>query len=225
MLAEIAYIDDNLSNLEAIEMIFSKDFDVHTFQCGQKFMEQYGSVSYKVILLDIHMPEIDGFALYDQIISHPGYNGCPILFISSDDSDAARIRSFELGAVDFIPRQIHPEELVARVKSKIKFFQKHRHIIEFGLLRINLTLLKTYLGGVELPLTFIELKILCLALRNYPDIISKELLIENVWKTTHVLDATIYTHISNLNGKLKDWDHEINSVKGKGIQLVKKAGT
>lgn len=225
MLSDIAYVDDNFSNLEAIQMIFSNEFKVHAYQRPEKFLEAFGAVSYKAILLDIHMPEINGFDLYELIIANPLYTGCPILFISSDDSDAARIKSFELGAVDFIPRQIHPEELVERIKSKIKFFQQHRHIIEFSALRINLTLLKSYLGGEELPLTFIELKILCLALRNYPDIIPKDQVIKNVWKESHVLDATIYTHISNLNGKLREWDYEIISVKAKGIQLVKKAGS
>ncbi|MGE3608658.1 MAG: response regulator transcription factor [Bacteriovoracaceae bacterium] len=222
MKSEIAYIDDSQLNLDCIKTIFDQDFEVQIFSKPELFLTKFPKSSYSCILIDIHMPTMDGFTLYEKVIEHPIYNGCPILFISSDDSDAARIKSFTLGAVDFLARQTGPDEMIARVKSKIQFFQKHRSIIEFGPLKINLTLLKTYLNNKELPLTFIELKILCHLLKNYPDSVSKENLVEHVWRTSHVLDATIYTHISNLNGKLKDWDHEVQTVKNKGVQLVKK---
>lgn len=222
MNSRIAYIDDSIDNLEVLEMILSKHFSVDTFQDPVHFLEKYPTTSYEAIIVDIHMPNINGFSLYERIIDSLHYNGCPILFISSDNTDEARIRSFELGAVDFMSRELLPAEIVSRIKSKIKFFEKHRHIIEFGDLRMNLTLLKTYLNGNELPLTFIELKMLSLLIRNYPDIVLKEQIIEQVWKNAHVLDATLYTHVSNLKVKLKEWDHEIQSVKSKGLQIVKR---
>lgn len=223
MKAGIAYIDDNKLNLDCIKTILDQDFDVEIFQKPEAFLTKFESTSYTSILVDIHMPTLNGFSLYEKIIEHPHYNGCPILFISSDDSDSARIKSFVMGAVDFLNRAINPDEMIARIKSKIAFFQKHRSIIEFTNLRVNLTLLKAYLDSKELPLTFIEFKILCLVLRNYPDVVPKSQLIQQVWRTDHVLDATIYTHVSNLNSKLGAWDYEINGLKTKGVQLMKKA--
>lgn len=220
--SEIAYIDDNSLNLDCIKTILEQDFNVGTFSKPENFLTSFDNSSYSAILVDIHMPTMDGFTLYEKIIEHPHYNGCPILFISSDDSDAARIRSFMLGAVDFLNRIINPEEMIARIKSKILFFKKHRSIIEFTNLKVNLTLLKAYINNVELPLTFIEFKILVHVLRSYPDVVSKEQLIQQVWRTDHVLDATIYTHVSNLNSKLSGWDFEINGLKSKGVQLMKK---
>lgn len=225
MKAEIAYIDDNMMNLDAIKLVLDQDFSVKIFQNPEHFLSGYSKTSFVCIMLDIHMPQIDGFALYEKIIEHPHYNGCPILFISGDESDEARIKSFLVGAVDFIKRDIQPLEMIARIKSKIQFYQKHRSIIEFTNLKVNLTLLKAFVNNEELPLTFIEFKILCLVLRNYPDIVTKAQLIEHVWRTDHVLDATIYTHVSNLNSKLSKskWDYEINGLKLKGIQLQKKS--
>ena len=225
MKAEIAYVDDTVLNLECIKTILEQDFSVQTFQKPENFLDTFSSFSYAAILVDIHMPSLDGFGLYEKIVAHPHYNGCPVLFISSDDSDQARIKSFVLGAVDFLNRDINPEEMIARVKSKIQFFQKHRSIIEFTNLKVNLTLLKAYLNNDELKLTFIEFKILCLVLRNYPDVVTKDQLIQQVWRTDHVLDATIYTHVSNLNSKLDDWDYEINGLKTKGVQLQKKVNS
>lgn len=219
---EIAYIDDNYLNLEAIKLVLEKEFVVRTFQKPEIFLSEFETSSYITILIDVLMPTLDGYALYEKIIVHPHYNGCPILFISSDDSDSARIKSFVLGAVDFLSRGIQPEEIMARIKSRIQFFQKHRSIIEFSNLKVNLTSLKASINDKELPLTFIEFKILCLVLRSYPEVITKNILIEQVWRTDHVLDATIYTHVSNLNSKLGEWDYEINGLKSKGVQLMKK---
>jgi DNA-binding response OmpR family regulator len=220
--AEIAYVDDNKLNLDCVKTILDQEYSVQTFQQPEQFLSHFESSSYTTILVDIHMPVLDGFELYEKIIEHPHYNGCPILFISSDDTDSARIKSFSLGAVDFLNRAIQPEEMLARIKSRILFFQKHRSIIEFTNLKVNLTLLKAYINNKELPLTFIEFKILCLVLRSYPDFVSKDMLIQQVWRTDHVLDATIYTHVSNLNSKLGEWDCEINGLKTKGVQLMKK---
>jgi two-component system alkaline phosphatase synthesis response regulator PhoP len=221
--SRIAYIDDNISNLDCIKLIFSTNFEVETFNRPELFLNTYDSApTYTAIMVDIHMPTIDGFSLYEKIVEHRNYNGCPILFISGDDSDATRIKSFSLGAVDFLNRHMAAEEMIARVNSKIQFFKKHRSVIEFGNMRINLTLLKCLVDSKEIGLTFIEFKLLCQLIMNYPEIIQKEQLTLHVWSTGKVLDATIYTHVSNLNGKLQAWDHEIVGVKNKGFKVSKR---
>lgn len=222
MRPEIAYIDDNKLNLDCIKTILEQDFSVGIYHKPKTFLEKFPKASYAAIIVDIHMPEMDGFSLYESLIEHPQYNGCPILFISSDDSDSARIKSFMLGAVDFLNRTMRPDEMIARIKSKIEFFQKHRTIIEFSDLKVNLTLLKAYMTGRELPLTFIEFKLLCIALKHYPDVAPREFLVEHVWRGDQVLNATIYTHISNLNGKLEGWDFQLICAKIGGAQLIKK---
>ena len=220
---EIACVDDNKFNLDYMVTLLGTDFSVHPFHLQKDFLEGIGQRNFDCILLDLHMPEGDGFSLYEKILAHPKFNGCPIFFISTDDSEETRIKSLTLGAVDFISRSVPPMELLARIKAKMKFFQSHRNIIEFDGLKINLTLLKTYLHDREVALTFIELKLLTLVLRHYPDSITKESISENVWKGTVVQDATIHTHVFNLNNKLADWNYEIQVAKGIGAQLVRKS--
>ncbi len=219
---EIACVDDSKLNLDCIVTILENDFQVHPFLRQDRFLEELSRKRFDCIMLDLHMPEGDGFSLYEKIMAMPDFNGCPIFFISTDDSQESRIKSLTLGAVDFISRTVPPMELLARLKGKMKFFQSHRSITEFDGLRINLTLLKIYLGEQEIPLTFIELKILTLALRYYPDSLSKEMITEHVWKGTSVQDATIHTHLFNLNNKLTNWTYEIQIAKGIGAQLIRK---
>lgn len=222
MKQRLAYIDDNRSNLDCIGHILEKDFEVETFQNPFDFLNQYNLTTFTAILVDIHMPIMDGFVLYEKIIEHEKYDGCPIGFISSDDSESNRIKSFSLGAVDFLDRQMNPTELLTRIKSQIIYFEKHRNVVELGNLKLNLTLLKAYLNEEELKLTFIEFKFLCHLLKSYPESSTKEELIEKVWSNGHVLDATIYTHTFNLNTKIENWDYEVVSERGKGTVLIKK---
>lgn len=221
---EIACVDDSKLNLEFMETVLEKDFQVSSYLSQEKFLSDLTKRGFDCILLDLHMPEGDGFSLYEKILALPEFNGCPIFFISTDDSEEARIKSLTLGAVDFISRSVPHMELLARIKAKMKFFQSHRSVIEFDGLKINLTLLKTFLGEREIPLTFIELKLLTLVLRHYPDSLAKETISESVWKGGSVQDATIHTHVFNLNNKLSDWSYEIQLVKSIGAQLVRKSG-
>lgn len=218
MKSEIAYVDDNQNNLDLIETVLEKDFNVSTFKNPEVFLAECCRTPLAAIMIDIHMPQMDGFALYEKILAHKAYNGCPILFISSDDSESARIKSLELGAVDFLSRHTRPLEMLARIKSRIQFFQSHRSVIEFEGIKLNLTLLKVYLNNQEIPLTFTELKLLKQVLSDYPEATSKEVLVRDIWKNS-VLDATIHTHLFNLNSKLTNWKYEIQAEKGKGILL------
>ncbi len=222
MKTKLAYIDDNHHNLECIGMMLAGDYEVDSYLDPNAFLDQFNQSSYAAILVDIHMPVMSGFALYEKVIESSHYNGCPIIFISSDDTDETRIKSFSLGAVDFLNREMNAKEILARIGSRITFFKKHRDILEFGKLKLDLTVLKAFLDNEELKLTFIEFKLMAHFLKTHPNLTTKEELIEKVWSNGTVLDATIYTHVFNLNTKIKNWDHEVITERSRGLMLSKK---
>lgn len=223
MKRKIAYIDDSDLNLEAWAEFLRNDFEVDCFQRAKNFLKNYPQRQYEAILVDLHMPEMNGFEVYEALVQHPQYNGCPILIVSSDTSEESRVKSFELGAVDFIDRTLSVEQIIARVNAKIQFFKKHRSIIEFENLKIDLTKLKVFISGNEVQMTFIEIKFLTHILRYYPEALPKERVIEYIWDNTVVMDNTIYTHIFNLNSKFDKWPYEIRIIKGQNlIELVER---
>jgi len=217
----IAYIDDSIENLEVMELALADDFEIKTFSCEDKFLNQDLS-TFSAIILDIHMPGKGGFELYNDILSSDNYSGNPIFFISSDETDEIVVRSFQLGAVDFIPRRISLVELKARIQSRIEFHSKHKTIIEFDGLKLNLSQLSVSLHGKLVKITFTELKLLNHILRSYPEISPKDEIAKSVWGKDYALDGTIYTHISNLNTKLKGWNYEVVAERMKGISLKKR---
>lgn len=219
----IAYIDDSKSNLEALSHFLSSEFQVDCFLSCDEFLTKYPMRQYEAILVDLHMPKKNGFETYEAIVNHNDYNGCAVLIISSDDSVEARVKSFELGAVDFLNRSSSIEQIIARINSKIHFFKKHRSIIEFENLRIDRTQLKVFLDRQELSMTFTEIKFLSHIISHFPKKISKEKMAKFIWGEAIVLDNTLYTHIFNLNSKLSTWPYEIRVLKGLGaIALVEK---
>jgi len=221
---KLACVDDSQDNLECMKLMLGSAFDVHTYSDPDEFLNCFLTTNYNAILLDVNMPAISGFSLYEKIIEQPKYNGCPIFFISSDDTEVNRIQALTLGAVDFLHRDLTPEEMLLRIQSKILYFEKHPTVLELRELKLNLIQLNATLMNHSFKLTFTEFKLLYNLLKEYPQILTKEEVIERVWGKTSVSEATIYTHVFNLNSKLKLWSHEIVIERLKGIKLVIKEG-
>ena len=221
MRSDIALIGDKAEELHSIQRSLPNSFALNSFGSPELLLSSFSSNSYSALLINVHHGH-HAFEWFDKIMEHPSYNGCPILFLSSDETEELRIKSFELGAVDFINLNVHPDELQARLNSKIKFFKHHRAILEFEGLKINLTFLKATLQDNDLGLTYLELRILVNVLKSHPHPIGKETFIQQIWRKPVVLDATLHTHLFNLNSKLKDWGHELVKVKNHGLQLVPK---
>jgi len=82
--------------------------------------------------------------------------------------------------------------------------------------------LKTYLFGKPVNITLIEMKMLRLLIKNYPAIVTKEELANDVWPSQKILPTTINTHIYNLRSKFQDWEFEVLTIKSQGYALVAK---
>jgi DNA-binding response OmpR family regulator len=219
---DLAYVDDSKDNLDSLSLMLETSFNIETFQDPFKFLNVLVQKQFNAILLDVHMPLLDGFGVFERIVNEPNYNGCPIFLLSSDETESNRLKSFEFGAVDFIGRSMMPEELIARVESKIIYFEKNSPSIELASLKLDLNNVRAYYNNIDIRLTLIEFKILFHLLKMFPEIISKESLVRKVWGNISTLDSTIYTHIYNLNSKFKNWKYEIVIERGKGMRLLEK---
>jgi DNA-binding response OmpR family regulator len=219
---DLAYVDDSKDNLDSLRLMLEPSFHVETFQDPLNFLNVLVQKKFNAILLDIHMPLLDGFGVFERIMHEPNYNGCPIFLLSSDETDSNRLKSFEFGAVDFIGRSMMPEELIARVESKIIYFEKNTPALELGGVKLDLNNVRAYYNNIDIRLTLIEFKILFHLIKMFPEITSKEYLVRKVWGNNTTLDSTIYTHIYNLNSKFKHWNYEIVLERSKGIKLLEK---
>ena len=205
---KIVYFDDVPDQIELLQDLLSDRFKIvgtHEVLHFEKYLE----TNPNLILLDVHMPVISGYELYDRIQNSPVYNGCPILFISGDISPENQLKSHQLGASDFLSRDLGVEEIAARLTNKIHLHQRSALKLTVANLELDLEMFCVHVDGKIVSLTLNELKILGVILRSYPKLCTRDSIIEKIWGDDSVKPSTVNAHMSVLNTKLKDWQYEL----------------
>jgi DNA-binding response OmpR family regulator len=216
----LIYFDDLHDNIEVYQNLLEDSFKITGCSDCRQFEQFINSSNPHAIMLDLHMPVMDGIELYKKIIVSDHYNGCPIFIISGDVSDESRLRTFQAGAIDFFSRDISAEELLLRLKSKIKIYLQGVSSLMLGNLKLDSNTYTVSVNGGPRDLTLAEMRILSFIVRASPEIVKTNDLLESIWGSS-TKAGKILVHISNMTLKLHDWDHEIKS-KGDQISIQKK---
>ena len=119
--ARIMAIDDSTDNLKLIKsMLEASGFEVLAFLDGVRALHAAERVAPDLVLLDITMPEMDGFEVCERFKAAPKLREIPIIFLTAMNDSAAKIKAFQCGGVDFISKPFHFEEVYARVATHVK---------------------------------------------------------------------------------------------------------
>lgn len=115
--ARVLIVDDTPMNLRLLsQMLRQADFDVQLAENGAQALQMIRSSLPDIILLDVMMPEMDGFQVCEKLKKNPRTLEIPIIFISALDNPDDKVRAFTVGGVDYITKPFFPEEVLARVK-------------------------------------------------------------------------------------------------------------
>ncbi len=202
-------------------------FRVDITNTGQEGLKQALTKDYDLILLDLMLPDIDGFEVCKKIRRE---KNIPVLIISARGEDIDKIRGLGLGADDYISKPFSPNELVARVKAHLSRFdrltgktEKIRHEIQIKNLTINQASHRVFLDNQEITLTTKEFEILNF-LASHPNIVfSKEKLYDHIWGDDSYGDmATIAVHIKKIRDKIEKDPHNprfIDTLWGSGYRF------
>ncbi|WP_216661926.1 response regulator [Niveibacterium sp. COAC-50] len=125
--ATMLVVDDVADNLTLLSGLFKDEFQVKIAHNGERALKICHSDSPPdLVLLDVMMPGIDGFAVAEAIRSHPSSEHIPIIFVTALADEASRQRGLTLGAIDFVTKPIDPEMLQLRVKNFLRYIELHR---------------------------------------------------------------------------------------------------
>jgi signal transduction histidine kinase len=129
--AGILIVDDNSENLTVLSSLLSKEYDVSVAKSGERALEilQSGRL-FDLILLDIIMPEMDGFKLCSLIKADERFKDIPIIFISALTEIESKVKGFQMGGVDYITKPFQKEEVLARVKTHLTIRELTSELIE-----------------------------------------------------------------------------------------------
>jgi len=153
----IMVIDDTHYNLEVLGIILrSIDAEVVCVESAAKALEIIKARTPDLILLDIMMPDMDGYEMCMRLKNEPETNNIPIIFLSALDDIDSKIKAFEAGGVDYITKPFNTLEVTARVKTHLKL---HYMLEEMNtLLRESFHEIYTPLGLIKSSLTLLELE-------------------------------------------------------------------
>lgn len=215
----VIYFDDEIQNIESYQALYRDDFLITGHTNSSNYEEILKSSRPHGILLDLHMPVLDGLGLYKKIIDSDYYNGCPIFFISGDVSDDNRLKMIQTGGLDIFNRNLNSSELKVRLSNKMKLFLQGHTVIDVDNLSLDTNLFTVSVNHVPVDLTLIEMRILSVVLRQVPRSIPKDELTAQIWGDPHV-QGKLNVHLSNLKIKLQGWGHEIK-IRGNLVSVLK----
>ena len=171
--------------------------------------------SFDLILLDVMLPEVDGFTLMEFIRPLE----IPVIFITAKNSLDDRIKGLKLGAEDYIVKPFEVLELLARVEVVLRRFKKTETTLVRGDIEIDTIAMKAYKDGELVPLTKIEYDLLVLFAKNPGIALYRETIYERVWHEDFPFGSkTVDIHVQRLRRKL-GWEKCITTVNKVGYRL------
>jgi len=131
--ASILIVDDNPQNLQLLgSIVYNKGYNVCISASGENALESICQHSPDLILLDIQMPEMDGFEVCEILKSNPITRDIPIIFLTAVSDSENIVRGFEMGAADYITKPFNKNELIARIATHIELKLSREKLIELN---------------------------------------------------------------------------------------------
>lgn len=213
--------DKSISELQK-DYLEMSGYDVTCVFDGETGFDYIKNIKFDLIILDLMLPGKDGFDILREVADT---KQIPILVVSAKSDEVYKIKGLNLGADDYITKPFSMGELVARVNSHIKTYEKinnnsDKKLIKVGLLSIDKEDYRVFVDEKEIFLTQKEFELLLFLAENPNRVFSKEELFEKIWGYDALSDTTTITvHIARIREKL-----QANSEKGQHIETVWGAG-
>ena len=212
METHILVVDDETAIADLVEVYLKNEgYAVHKFYNGTDALVCVRRQHLDLAILDVMLPDIDGFTLCQRIREHYLF---PILMLTAKVEDMDKIMGLTLGADDYITKPFNPLELVARVKTQLRRYTRYnagetapREITEhdFRGLQISKATHRCVLFGEELALTPLEFSILWYLCERRGNVVSSEELFEAVWGEKYMdSNNTVMSHIARLREKMHE---------------------
>lgn len=221
---KILIADDDAHIAELIKLYFEKDgFTTVTANNGRTAVELFKSEAPSIVILDVMMPEMDGWQVCREIRR---VSNIPIIMLTAKGETFDKVLGLELGADDYMVKPFEPKELIARVKAVLRRSDTKETAAEkeivFPNLTINLSNYELKINGSIIEVPPKELELLYFLASNPNRVFTREQLLEEVWGFDYFGDSrTVDVHIKRLREKLEDVDAnwQLKTVWGVGYKF------
>lgn len=225
----VLIVDDELDMCKLIEVMLTKSgFRTLTATNGQEAYALLEKERVDIILLDVMMPEEDGFQVCKNIRLK---SDVPIIFLTARDANDDKVKGLTIGGDDYIIKPFTASELVARINAVLRrtgrlVYDAEQKLLTRGCIKLDEISRKVTVNDVHIPLTLKEYELLHLFMQNPDNVYSRDQLLERVWDMDYSGGTrTVDTHIKTLRLKLgkqsKEASDYIQTVWGIGYRFEK----
>lgn len=200
---KLLYIDDNRMLIDSVKNLLSTSYTVDYMCTGHEGIEAARSIHYSLILLDLGLPDMDGFEVCRHLRS--ANITAPILVLSVQKDPQTTVKLLNCGADDYITKPFNGEALKARVAALLRRSQEmeEEKIMTVCDMTVNATRREVRRAGVTIPLRRKEFDILEYLVSNHGRVLTRTMIIDHVWETgTEGWNNTVDVHIKYLRDKV-----------------------
>lgn len=227
---KILVVDDEKEIADLVELYLkNENYTVYKYYSAKDVFDNIDNLDVDLAILDVMMPEIDGFMLCNKIREKYTF---PIIFATAKVEEIDKINGLMIGADDYVTKPFQPLELIARVKAQLRRSQKYNNsnqkedVIDFSGILINKDTHEFYFNEKKVELTKIEFEILWLLCENRGKVIKTDELFSKVWGSKYFEkdNNTVMVHIRHLREKMNDIGKKpkyIKTVYGVGYKIEK----
>ena len=219
---KVALIEDDADIAYTTRLNLEREgYAVTSFSNGHEGLLGVQQGGFDFLVLDLNLPDLDGFTICRELRRLPATSRLPILMLTARTSEADRIMGLELGADDYLLKPFSVRELLARIAAilrRAKGAEADASGYDDNRLRIDGRTLRVYVDGHEVKLAKKELELLWMLVRNRPSVVSRDRILSEVWQVADDVETrTVDAHIRNLRKKIgKD---RITTVIGYGYRF------
>jgi len=200
-------VDDDIRMLRMMQRILELEgYRVRTASDGKAALDAFDEENPDLVLLDIMMPDIDGYAICQNIRE---FSQVPIIMVTSKDNNEEKVEGLDAGADDYITKPFAANELTARVRAVLRrtklWDERPEPVFHSGDLVIDFARHRVTLGNQELNLTATEYRILSYLARNADRIVTPDQILQKVWDKEYIGEThVLQVNIARLRQKLRD---------------------
>ncbi len=219
----ILVVDDEPNIVDLVTMYLEREgFRVDSAIDGKQALERIQELEPSLVVLDLMLPEVDGFEVCRQTRVH---SDVPIIMLTARDDDVDKIVGLELGADDYLTKPFNPRELVARIKAILRRADRSTRPtdkpIHLGDLSIDPARREVTVSGEQVDLRAKEFDLLQALAENQGIVLSREQLLNLAWGYDfYGQTRTVDVHVAHLRKRLKGSQVNIETVTGVGYKLV-----
>lgn len=212
----ILIVEDEQSISNLIEVNLKKaGYFCDCVHDGMAAADALEKVQYDLVLLDVMLPKVDGYELMNYIVPLK----IPVIFLTAKATVADKVKGLKLGADDYLTKPFEIIELLARVESVLRRYNKSENVIEIGGLTIDTASRVVFREGRQIALTMKEYELLLLFVRNKNIALYRETIYERIWGGDYMGDSrTVDLHVQRMRKKV-GWEDKIVTVYKIGYRL------